>query len=147
MLSVGVNRVVTAVEKKKASLVVIAHDVDPLEIVLFLPTLCRKMGVQYCIVKVLYTYKRINLLRFKGKARLGRLVGLKTASCVALTDVNAEDKNALAKIVESVNTNYMERADMIRKTWGGQIMSQRTNNRIAKMEKLRAKEEAKKAIH
>jgi large subunit ribosomal protein L7Ae len=133
VLSVGVNRVVSAVEKKKASLVVIAHDVDPLEIVLFLPTLCRKMGVQYCIVK--------------GKARLGRLVGLKTASCVALTDVNAEDKNALAKIVESVNTNYSERADMIRKTWGGQIMSQRTDARVAKQEKLRAKEEAKKAIH
>ena len=69
---------------------------------------------------------------YKGKARLGRLVGLKTASCVALTDVNAEDKNALAKIVESVNTNYSERADMIRKTWGGQIMSKRTDARVAK---------------
>ena len=56
VLSVGVNRVVSAVEKKKASLVVIAHDVDPLEIVLFLPTLCRKMGVQYCIVKVNYFF-------------------------------------------------------------------------------------------
>merc|ERR1712130_1003072 len=61
MLSVGVNRVTTQVEKKKAQLVVIAHDVDPIEIVLFMPTLCRRMGVPYCIVK--------------GKSRLGRLVG------------------------------------------------------------------------
>ena len=66
MLSVGVNRVTTQVEKKKAQLVVIAHDVDPIEIVLFLPTLCRRMGIPYCIVK--------------GKSRLGRLVGLKVFS-------------------------------------------------------------------
>jgi len=129
-LTVGVNRVTTAVEKKKASLVVIAHDVDPIEVVIFLPTLCRRMGVPYCIVK--------------GKSRLGRLVGLKNCSSVALTNVNAEDRNALAKIVESVTTNYNERADEIRKRWGGQIMSQRSNARQAKIEKARAKEEAKK---
>lgn len=33
-------------------MVVIAHDVDPLELVVWLPALCRKMGVPYCIVKV-----------------------------------------------------------------------------------------------
>merc|ERR1712093_770686 len=87
LLSVGVNRVTTMVEKKQAQLVVIAHDVDPIEIVLFMPTLCRRMGVPYCIVK--------------GKSRLGRLVGLKTCSCVALTQVNTEDRNALGKLVES----------------------------------------------
>merc|ERR1711976_662996 len=47
----GVNTVTTLVEKKKAQLVVIANDVDPIELVLFLPALCRKMGVPYCIVK------------------------------------------------------------------------------------------------
>jgi large subunit ribosomal protein L7Ae len=45
----GVNTVTTLVEKKKAQLVVIANDVDPIELVLFLPALCRKMGVPYCI--------------------------------------------------------------------------------------------------
>jgi large subunit ribosomal protein L7Ae len=49
-----------SVEKKKAQLVLIANDVDPIELVLFLPALCRKMGVPYCIVK--------------NKARLGRVV-------------------------------------------------------------------------
>ena len=48
------------VETKKAQLVLIANDVDPIELVLFLPALCRKMGVPYCIVK--------------NKARLGRVV-------------------------------------------------------------------------
>merc|ERR1711879_744779 len=72
LLSVGVNNVTVQVEKKKAQLVVIAHDVDPIEIVLFLPTLCRRMGIPYCIVK--------------GKSRLGQLVGRKNCATVAFTD-------------------------------------------------------------
>ena len=62
-------------EQKKAQLVVIAHDVDPLEIVLFLPALCRKMGVPYCIVK--------------GKARLGQVVRRKTCAALCLAQVRA----------------------------------------------------------
>lgn len=43
------------------------------QIVLFLPALCRKMGVPYCIIK--------------GKSRLGRLVRRKTCTAVALVQV------------------------------------------------------------
>src|SRR5260364_367193 len=45
VLRAGVNTVTTLVENKKAQLVLIAHDVDPIELVVFLPALCRKMGV------------------------------------------------------------------------------------------------------
>lgn len=48
----GLKHVTALVENVKAQLVIIAHDVDPLELVLWLPALCRKMGVPYCIVKV-----------------------------------------------------------------------------------------------
>ena len=41
---------------------------------IFLPALCRKMGVPYCIVK--------------GKQRLGRVVHRKTCTSLALTTVN-----------------------------------------------------------
>jgi large subunit ribosomal protein L7Ae len=48
----GLNHITQLVESRKASLVVIAHDVDPIELVVWLPALCTKMGVPYCIVKV-----------------------------------------------------------------------------------------------
>merc|ERR1712083_1057847 len=71
----GVNTVTTLIEKKKAQLVVIANDVDPIELVMFLSALCRKMGVPYCIVK--------------NKSRLGRVCRRKTTSCIAITNVDS----------------------------------------------------------
>jgi len=52
-LKYGLKHVTTLVEQKKARLVVIAHDVDPIELVIWLPALCRKMDVPFCIIKVL----------------------------------------------------------------------------------------------
>merc|ERR1711983_304438 len=88
----GINHITKLIESKKAKLVCIAHDVDPIEIVVWLPALCRKMGVPYCIVK--------------GKARLGKLVHKKTATAVAITAVRSEDKGSLEKLAESCNSNY-----------------------------------------
>ena len=48
----GINHITQLVEEGKAQLVCIAHDVDPIELVVWLPALCKKMGVPYCIVKV-----------------------------------------------------------------------------------------------
>merc|ERR1712158_31568 len=122
----GVNTVTTLVEQKRAKLVAIASDVDPIEVVLFLPALCRKMGVPYCIVK--------------NKARLGRLVRRKTCSCVALAQTNPEDRTALNKLVEAVKTNFNERADELRKHWGGGLMGAKSVAKVAKIEKAKAKE-------
>ncbi|KAL4218626.1 60S ribosomal protein L7A [Mactra antiquata] len=126
----GTNTVTTLIEQKKAQLVVIAHDVDPLELVLHLPALCRKMDVPYCIVK--------------GKSRLGRVVHRKTTSCLALAGINPEDRNAFNKIAEAVRNNYNERADEIRRHWGGGIMGSKSQARIAKVERIKAKELAQK---
>uniref|UniRef100_A0A0K8TQ65 60S ribosomal protein L7a n=1 Tax=Tabanus bromius TaxID=304241 RepID=A0A0K8TQ65_TABBR len=126
----GTNTVTKLVEQKKAQLVVIAHDVDPIELVLFLPALCRKMGVPYCIIK--------------GKARLGRLVHRKTCTCVALTTVDTSDRPNLAKLVEAVKTNYNDRHDEIRKHWGGGLLGSKSLARIAKLERAKARELAQK---
>merc|ERR1712241_400497 len=117
----GVNTVTTLVEKKKAQLVVIANDVDPIELVLFLPALCRKMGVPYCIVK--------------NKARLGKVVHRKTTTCLAITNVGSTDRTALNKLVETVKTNYNERAEEIKKHWGGSSLGSKSQARINKMKK------------
>jgi large subunit ribosomal protein L7Ae len=122
----GINTVVSLVEQKKAQLVVIAHDVDPIEIVIFLPALCKKMGIPYCIVK--------------GKARLGQVVRRKTVTTMALTNVNSEDKTALSKLVEVCKTNFNERYDEMRKHTGGGILGAKSNARIAKLEKIKARE-------
>nr|ADW95788.1 60S ribosomal L7a-like protein [Phragmatopoma lapidosa] len=126
----GVNTVTTLIEQKKAQLVIIAHDVDPIEIVLFMPALCRKMGVPYCIVK--------------GKARLGRVVRRKTATCLALTTVNSEDRSSLSKLVDSVKTNFNDRVDEIRRHWGGGVMGSKSLAKVAKLEKAKAKELAQR---
>ncbi|KAH0502441.1 60S ribosomal protein L7a [Microtus ochrogaster] len=126
----GINTVTTLVENKKAQLVVIAHDTDPIELVVFLPALCWKMGVPYCIIK--------------GTARLGRLVHRKTCTTVAFTQVNSEDKGALAKLVEAIRTNYNDRYDEIRCHWGGNVLDPKSVARIAKLEKAKAKELATK---
>jgi len=126
----GTNTVTKLVEQKKAQLVIIAHDVDPIELVLFLPALCRKMGVPYCIVK--------------GKSRLGLFVRRKTCTALAVTAVEANDKNNLAKIIEVVKTNYNDRHDEIRRHWGGGLLGSKSLARIAKLEKARARELAQK---
>jgi len=126
----GINTVTALVESKRAQLVMIAHDVDPIEIVLFLPALCRKMGVPYCIVK--------------GKARLGRVVHRKTATCLAFSNVNPEDRPALNKVIEAVKTNFNDRFEELRKHWGGGVMGSKSQARVAKLEKAKAKELAQR---
>ena len=71
----GVREVTQLIQKGRAQLVVIAHDVEPLTLVLYLPALCRKHDVPYCIIK--------------SKARLGAAVRRKTVTALALANVNA----------------------------------------------------------
>lgn len=108
----GINEVVKAVEKQKAQLVVIAHDVDPIELVVYLPSLCKKMNVPYAIVK--------------SKSRLGQLVHKKTTAVVALTDVRKEDKEAFASLVDAVRGSFNERYLELARQWGGTKLSKRS---------------------
>lgn len=42
VLKYGLNHITTLIENKQAKLVVIAYDVDPIELVVWLPQLCKK---------------------------------------------------------------------------------------------------------
>jgi large subunit ribosomal protein L7Ae len=117
----GLNHVVGLIENKKASLVLIPNDVDPIELVIFLPALCRKMGVPYAIIK--------------GKARLGTVVHKKTAAVLAITEVRSEDKTELSKLVSAIKEGYLEKNEDARKRWGGGIMGNKAQTRIEKRKK------------
>ncbi|KAH7294282.1 hypothetical protein KP509_28G063900 [Ceratopteris richardii] len=126
----GINHVTYLIEQGKAQLVVIAHDVDPIELVLWLPALCRKMGIPYAIVK--------------GKARLGQIVHMKTATALCLTSVKNEDKLEFSKIVEAIKANFNDRFDDLRRQWGGGIMGVKSQAKTKSKEKVLAKEAAQR---
>jgi len=126
----GLNHVTTLIEEKQAKLVVIAHDVDPIELVLWLPALCRKMDVPYCIVT--------------GKSTLGQIVHQKTATCLAVTSVAAADERALERCVELARASYNDNVASVGK-WGGGTMGLKTQRKIEAREKIAREEEKKKA--
>jgi len=117
----GLNHCVALIEAKKASLVVIAHDVDPIELVVFLPALCRKMGVPYVIVK--------------GKARLGTVVHKKTAAVVTVQDVKSEDQRELATLVSAAKANFGDKYEDQRRQWGGGLRGNKSTQMLRKRAK------------
>ncbi|CAD7703003.1 unnamed protein product [Ostreobium quekettii] len=123
----GLKHVTALVENVKAQLVIIAHDVDPLELVIWLPALCKKMGVPYCIVK--------------GKARLGSVVHQKTAACLAITNVKNEDQREFSKIVETCKAMFNEGP---RISWGGGVLGMKSQHKLRKREKILQKELAQR---
>jgi large subunit ribosomal protein L7Ae len=127
VLKFGLKHVTTLIEQKKAKLVAIAHDVDPIELVVWLPALCRKMGVPYCIVK--------------GKSRLGTLTHQKNCAVVALTKVNAEDATKLSTLSNNFNEQFNNNVE---RKWGGGIMGLKTKAKLEKRRQAMEVEEAKK---
>ncbi len=51
MVKYGLNHVTSLIENGKVELVAIANNVEPIEMVLHLPALCRKKNIAYCFVK------------------------------------------------------------------------------------------------
>jgi len=125
----GFNQITRLVEQKRAKFVAIAHDVEPVETVMFLPTLCRKLNVPYCIVK--------------GKSRLGAVVHRDNVAAVALTNVDKEDQKDLANVTEHFLQSFNNNVDL-RRTWGGGIMGNKALAAKRKKEKALAKEQAAK---
>lgn len=123
----GLKHVTSLIEKKKAKLVVIAHDVDPIELVVWLPALCRKMDVPFCVVK--------------GKSRLGTLTHRKTTAALALTKVNKEDEAKLKSLAETFHGQFN---DHVEKKWGGGVMGLKTQAKLEKRRKQIEEERIKK---
>lgn len=121
----GLNHITKLIEEKKAALVLIAHDVDPLEIVLWLPTLCTQYNVPFAIVK--------------GRSRLGTIVHQRNATCLALTQVKKEDQNSLKKLAEKANDQFNNRMDAFKKEWGQGVLGPKARARNKKLEAIRTR--------
>jgi large subunit ribosomal protein L7Ae len=132
MIKYGINHITKLCEQKKAQLVVIAHDVEPIELVIWLPAVCRKMDIPYCIVK--------------SKSRLGALVHQKTATALALVSVRPEDRHEFSQMVTAIRQQYNENSKAIERTWGGGIMGVKSIAKSTKIQRAVDKELAKKAM-
>ena len=126
----GLNHVTTLVEQGKAKMVIIAHDVDPIELVVWLPNLCVSKNIPYCFVK--------------SKSRLGQLINKKKTSCLAVTDIRKEDAGEFEKLCQNFLVNYNQNADMRHKT-GEIVFGHKANIRIQKQEKAKEAELLQKA--
>ncbi|CAM9226190.1 unnamed protein product [Choristocarpus tenellus] len=128
VIKFGLKHVTTLIEEQKAQLVLIAHDVNPIELVVWLPALCRKMDIPYCIIK--------------GKGRLGTLVHQKNAAVVCLTAVHKEDDGKLKTLQSNFRAQFNEG---FQRKWGGGIMGLKTQRKLEKRQKAIEAELAKKA--
>ncbi len=85
----GVNEVIKSIERGQAKFVVIAMDVDPPEIVGFLPTLCKERKIPYIFVS--------------SKKDLGEAAGLSVnASSVSIIEPG-DAKDFMDEIIKKVN--------------------------------------------
>lgn len=121
----GLNHITKLIEEKKAKLVLIANNVDPLEIVLWLPTLCTKMDVPFVIVKT--------------RARLGTIVHQRNATCLALTDVRPEDKKTLQTLTQKASEQFNRRMDDFKRDKGEGKLGPKAQARNKKLEDIRVR--------
>mmetsp|Transcript_26204 Transcript_26204/g.46782 ORF Transcript_26204/g.46782 Transcript_26204/m.46782 type:complete len:248 (+) Transcript_26204:1691-2434(+) len=129
VLKYGLKHITHLVENRKAKLVVIAHDVDPIELVLWLPALCRTKDVPYCIVK--------------SKSELGKLIHKKTATAVALTEVRKEDVHDLELIVKNARSKFNDNEAVHNPS--EPRLGIKSQHRVEHQERLLAAETAKKS--
>lgn len=87
----GINEVTKAIERKNALLVLVASDVNPIEIVMHIPPLCKGLDIKRVIMP--------------DSLELGKLIGLtrsRRASCCALVKGSSADIEALNKLFEEL---------------------------------------------
>jgi large subunit ribosomal protein L7Ae len=93
-------------------------------LVVWLPQLCRKKGATYCIVK--------------SKAKLGALVGKKSATCVCLKDVRKEDNASFEELNKSLRAEFNDNTQ--RRYYSNFKLGLKSQHRIDALNKAREKD-------
>jgi len=126
----GLGQVMHSIERGEAKIVLIAHDVDPIELVMWMPALCVKKNIPFVI--------------FKSKSRLGALVHKKTVSCLSITATRPEHANDLKSLQRKARHLYNSRYNEHKKQWGKQLQGIKTRHKGEKRKKFRREELAKR---
>lgn len=87
-VKIGVNEVTKAIERGSAKLVLIAQDVDPIEIVMHLPLICREKNIPCSAVKT--------------KKELGEKAGIAVGTAAIAVIDEGDAKKELQDIVKKV---------------------------------------------
>ncbi|KAF8948015.1 60S ribosomal protein L8B [Haplosporangium gracile] len=91
-LKYGMNHIVALAEKQLGQLIAISDDIEPLEVLIWLPALCRTNIVPYAVVK--------------GSARLGTLVNKRSTTAVAFREIRKEEQLEFSQLVDAINAYY-----------------------------------------
>ncbi|MFX1451711.1 MAG: 50S ribosomal protein L7Ae [Promethearchaeota archaeon] len=86
----GTNETTKAIERGNATLVVIASDVEPAEVVMHIPLLCNEKKVPYLYVP--------------GKRQLGRAIGIEVPAAAAAITTPGEAEKIIAGLKNKLNT-------------------------------------------
>ncbi len=84
----GVNETTKAIERGQAKLVAIAKDVQPEEIVMHIPALCKEKKVPYIFVE--------------SKEELGKAVGLEVSTAAVAVVEEGRGKKQVDEVVEKI---------------------------------------------
>lgn len=99
-LRMGINEIVKLIQRKKLSLVLIANNVDPIVVVLYLPSLCKKMGISYAI--------------YDTKEELGAIVGRNSIACLGVP----LDVPGVEPLLPEIDEQFSNRYEEAMRTWG-----------------------------
>ncbi|MBD3405763.1 MAG: 50S ribosomal protein L7ae [Candidatus Lokiarchaeota archaeon] len=84
----GINEVTKSIERGIAKLVLVAEDVDPVEIVMFIPGLCDDKKAPYIFVP--------------SKKDLGAAAGIERPTAAVAIVVEGKGKNVVSDVVEKI---------------------------------------------
>jgi large subunit ribosomal protein L7Ae len=85
----GTNEVIKSIERGESKIVVISEDVNPPEVVYYLPMLCDERKVPFAYVK--------------SRSELGKRVGIASAASISITDFG-KSEDLYKKITDEIAT-------------------------------------------
>lgn len=87
-VKVGINEVTKAIERGVAKLVLVAEDVNPIEVVMHLPLLCKEKGIPCSVVKT--------------RKALGEKAGIPVSTAALAVIDEGEAKKELQELVKKL---------------------------------------------